>query len=72
METTERPGFDWLEVLISTLTVGVVAFLVLQIKEVVDAGRLDTRGTMVDALLVSGGMLVLYVIQQFLKRPRRS
>ena len=72
METAERSGFDWLEVLISTLTVGVVAFLVLQIKELVDAGRLDTRGTMVDALLVSGGMLVLYVIQQFLKRPPRS
>lgn len=72
METTERAGFDWLEVLISTLTVGVVAFVVLQLKEWVDAGRFDTPGTMVDAGLVASGMLVLHVIQQFWKRPPRS
>jgi len=72
METAVRSRFDWLEVLISTLTVAVVAFVVLQIKEWVDAGRLDTRGTMVDALLVAVGMLLLHVVQQLLKRPRRS
>jgi hypothetical protein len=68
METAVRSGFDWVEVLISTLTVGVVAFVMLQIKEWVDAGRFDTYGTMVDALLVAVGMLVLNVIQQFVSR----
>jgi hypothetical protein len=68
METVGRSGFDWLEVAISTLTVAVVAFVVLQLKEWVDAGRFDTPGTMVDALLVAGGMLILYVIQQLWKR----
>ncbi|MEJ2205205.1 MAG: hypothetical protein P8170_13975 [Gemmatimonadota bacterium] len=68
METVERSGFDWLEVAISTMTVEVVAFVVLQLKEWVDAGRFDTPGTMVDALLVAGGMLILYVIQQLWKR----
>jgi hypothetical protein len=71
MEASVRSGFDWLEVLISTLTVGVVAFVMLQIKEWVDAGRLDTHGTMVDALLVATGVLVLNVIQQLMKRSPR-
>lgn len=63
-----RSRFDWMEVLIATASVAVVAFLVLQIKEYVDAGRFDTPGTMVDALLVAGGVLVLNAIQQLLKR----
>lgn len=68
---TERDGprFDWPEVLIRTATVGVVAFLMLQIKELYDAGRLDTPGTLVDALLVAAGMLVLNLIQELLKKP---
>jgi hypothetical protein len=67
----DRPGFDWVEVLIGTLTVAVVAFLMLQIKEWFDAGRFDMRGTMVDAALVGGGMLILNSIQEFLKKPRK-
>lgn len=69
MPETQRTRVDWVEVLLRTATVGVVAFLVLQLKELYDAGRLDTPGTLVDAGLVAAGMLVVIVIQQFLKRP---
>ncbi len=63
-----RSRFDWMEVLLATASVAVVAFLVLQIKEYVDAGRFDTRGTLVDALLVAVGVLVLNAVQQLLRR----
>jgi len=63
-----RPRFDWLEVLMGAVSVAVVAFVVLQIKEYVDAGRLDTKGTMVDAGLVAAGVLVLNAIQELFKR----
>ena len=72
METAIRSGFDWLDVLIYTLTVAAVAFVMLQIKEWVDAGRFDTYGTMVDALLVAVGMLVLNVVQQLVNRSPRG
>lgn len=65
-----RTGFDWKEVLASAATVAIVAFVVLQLKEFVDAGRFDTAGTMTDALLIAGGVLVLNSIRQFIpKRP---
>lgn len=66
--STARPRFDWFEVLFGTVSVAVVAFVVLQLKEYVDAGRLDTRGTLVDAGLVAAGVLVLNAVQQLLKR----
>jgi hypothetical protein len=69
MTETAGSRFDWLDVLLRTATVGVVAFLMLQVKELFDAGRLDTPGTLVDALLVAGGMLVLNLAQELLKRP---
>ena len=67
--SAQRTGFDWREVLAPAATVAVVAFVVLQIKEFVDAGRLDTPGTMVDALLVAGGMLVLNTVRQLMPKP---
>lgn len=69
MTETDGSRFDWMDVLLRTATVGVVAFLVLQLKELYDAGRLDTPGTLVDALLVAAGMLIVIVIQQFLQKP---
>lgn len=69
MKETTRSRIDWPDVLIRTATVGVVAFLMLQIKELYDAGRLDTPGTLVDALLVAAGVLVLNLIQELLKKP---
>jgi hypothetical protein len=68
-DSGQRSGFDWGEVLVPAVTVAVVAFVVLQIKEFVDAGRFDTPGTMTDALLVACGMLVLKAVQQFMKKP---
>ena len=40
--------------------VGLIAFVVLQGKEFVDAGRLDTSGTGADALLIAAGTLLVY------------
>ena len=67
-ESRKRAGFNWSEVLTPAVTVGVVAFVVLQIKEFVDAGRLDTPGTSMDALLIAGGMLVWKAVLQFIRR----
>ena len=52
----------WADVVIRTVTVAVVAFVVLQIKEWLDAGMLDTSGTAVDAALIAGGIFVLNAI----------
>jgi mannose/fructose/N-acetylgalactosamine-specific phosphotransferase system component IIC len=64
----KRTGFDWGEVLTPAVTVAVVAFVVLQIKEFVDAGLLDTPGTLTDALLVAGGMLAWKAVLQLMKK----
>ena len=45
--------------IIRTITVAVVGFVVLQVKEFIDAGRLDFGGTAVDALLIAAGVFVL-------------
>ena len=70
--TEKGAGFRWAEVLTPAVTVAVVAFVVLQIKEYVDAGRFDTPGTMTDALLVAVGMLVLKAVHQLMKKPPAS
>jgi hypothetical protein len=62
----------WKALLIRTILVAVVAFVVLQIKELVDAGRLDTAGTAVDALLVAAGILILNAILLFATRGTKS
>jgi hypothetical protein len=48
--------------IIRTITVAVVGFVVLQVKEFVDAGRLDFGGTAVDALLIAAGVFVLNAV----------
>jgi hypothetical protein len=58
----------WKALLIRTILVVVVAFVVLQIKEFVDAGRFDAAGTAVDAALVAAGVLVLNAILMLVKR----
>ena len=47
--------------------VGVVSFVVLQTKEFVDAGRLDTPGTGADAVMIAGGTLLVYALLKLLK-----
>ena len=58
---------DWGAVIFRAATATIVAFVVLQIKEYVDAGMLDTPGTGADALLVGGGVLVLNAIFKLAK-----
>ena len=58
---------NWGAVAFRAATAAIVAFVVLQIKEYVDAGMLDTPGTGADAILVGGGVLVLNAIFKLAK-----
>jgi len=49
----------WADLFVRTVKVAAVAFVVLQLKELYDAGRFDTLGTAVDAVLIAGGTFVL-------------
>ena len=62
----------WKALVIRTILVALVAFVVLQIKELVDAGRFDTAGTAVDAVLVATGVLVLNAILVFATRGTKG
>lgn len=53
---------SWGAVVSRAVTVAIVAFVVLQLKEFVDAGMFDTPGTGADALLVGVGVLVVNAI----------
>jgi len=46
---------------------GIISFVVLQSKEFVDAGRLDTTGTGADALLIAAGTLVVYGVLKLVR-----
>ena len=61
---------DWGKVVADAVTVGVVAFLVMQIKEWFDAGRFDTPGTAADGVMIGVGMFVVSAILQWWNRPR--
>jgi hypothetical protein len=52
----------WGDLLFRAVTTAVVAFVVLQAKEYVDAGMFDTPATAVDAGLIAAGILVLNAI----------
>ena len=51
----------WADLLVRTVKVAAVTFVVLQCKELYDAGRFDTLGTGVDAVLIAGGFFLLNV-----------
>ncbi len=53
---------SWSAVIVRAALTVVVAFVVLQLKEYLDAGRFDTAGTGADAILIGGGVLVLNAI----------
>lgn len=61
-ELAKRPASaaSWGTLLGRAGLVGVIAFVVLQSKEFIDAGRLDTPGTGADALLIAMGTLLVY------------
>jgi hypothetical protein len=56
------PSSGWRDVVMRAVRVAVVGFIVLQAKELVDAGMLDTKATAVDALLVAGGVFLAEAI----------
>jgi hypothetical protein len=60
---------SWAEALARSAVVAVVAFLVLQLKEFVDAGRLDTPGTAMDGILIGTGFLIVSAVLMW-ARPR--
>ena len=70
MATMERPERSssvtgrtgWGNVFASTMKTALVAFVVLQIKELVDAGALDTKATAVDAVLIAVGIFLVDAI----------
>ena len=53
---------EWVDVIIRTIQVAVIAFVVLQLKEWIDAGRFDTPGTAADAALIAVGILIVNAI----------
>lgn len=57
----------WNAVFSRAVTTAVVAFVVLQAKELFDAGRLDTPATAVDAALIAAGTLALNAILKMAK-----
>ena len=59
---------SWAAVSSRAVKTGVVAFVVLQLKEYFDAGRFDTPATAVDATLVAVGVLLLSAIHKALKK----
>jgi hypothetical protein len=52
----------WTTVTVRAVNVAVVAFVVLQLKELYDAGAFDTPATAVDAVVVGAGTFLLYAI----------
>ena len=64
-------GIVWTGLVLGAIKVAVVAFIVLNRKELRDAGNFDFGGTAVDAGLIAGGTLLLNVILGFAKGGRR-
>ena len=57
----------WANVVVRTMSTAVIAFVVLQAKEWFDAGRFDTPGTAVDAVMIAGGIFLLNAIHKLAK-----
>ena len=58
----------WAGIIVGSLKVAVVAFVVLNLKELRDAGRPDFGGTAVDAGLIAAGVLLLNAALGFGRR----
>jgi hypothetical protein len=52
----------WADLIVRAVKVALVAFVVLQLKELVDAGTLDTPATAIDAVLIAVGTFALNAI----------
>lgn len=64
------PASGWRDVVMRAVKVALIGFVVLQAKELVDAGMLDTKATAVDALLIAAGVLLYDAILKWAS-PRR-
>ncbi|MGH7538488.1 MAG: hypothetical protein ACREMF_07640 [Gemmatimonadales bacterium] len=63
---TDAPA-GWNAVAFRAVTTAVIAFVVLQAKEMFDAGRFDTPATAMDAVLVGAGVFLLNAILKMVK-----
>ena len=61
----------WSQMMSRSVTTAVVAFLVLQAKEWVDAGAFDTPGTAVDAVLIAVALFLVNAVLRWAS-PRGS
>ena len=57
----------WSQMMSRSVTTAVVAFLVLQAKEWVDAGAFDTPGTAVDAVLIAATLFLANAVLKWTK-----
>jgi len=57
----------WAEVLVRSVIAGLVAFVVLQLKERLDAGMFDTPAAATDATLIAGGTFIFYAVLKWAK-----
>ena len=62
--TSDAPS-TWGAVIARALTVAIISFLVLQAKELYDAGMLDTPATSVDAVLIGVAMFLVNAVLKF-------
>ena len=64
MGSATRPHSDhpltWTALAVRSIRVALVAFLVLQGKELVDAGRLDTLSSSFDGALIGAGTFLVH------------
>jgi hypothetical protein len=68
--TVDAPT-SWADVVVRAVKVAVIGFIILQIKEYIDAGMFDTIATATDAFLIAGGSAI--VNAAFLRsKPRRN
>lgn len=67
MENVKRQSLinvpsGWADVLVRAVMTAVVAFVILQVKELYDAGSFDTPATAVDSGLIAAGIFLFYAI----------
>jgi len=62
----------WTEASVRSVQAALVAFVILQAKELFDAGRFDTPATAVDAILIAIGIFLVNAIHLLLAPKGRS
>ncbi len=62
----------WLDLVLTSLKVAIVAFVVMQAKEWIDARTFDFLGVLVDALLIAAGVFVVNAVSKLMRTGRSS